>query len=104
VVAAQTKARLSATTRHEERSTIMRIAHDLREEFPDEAALIERLTKTNYQFKRLAERYDELNLKIYRIESEEQPTTDEVLERFKKRRLKLKDDIAAFLAKLEHRM
>jgi uncharacterized protein YdcH (DUF465 family) len=83
---------------------MMRIPHDLREEFSDEAALIERLTKTNYQFRRLAERYDEVNRKIQRIESEEEPTTDEVLERFKKRRLKLKDEIAAFLAKLEHRM
>ena len=39
-----------------------------------------------------------------RIESEEEPTTDEVLEKLKKRRLKLKDEIAAFLGKLERRM
>jgi uncharacterized protein len=83
---------------------MMRIPHDLREEFPQETALIERLTKNNYEFRRLAERYDEVNRKIHRIESEEEPTTDEVLERLKKRRLKLKDEIAAVLAKLEHRM
>jgi hypothetical protein len=41
---------------------------------------------------------------IYRIESEEEPTTDEVLERLKKRRLRLKDEIAAMLARLERRM
>jgi uncharacterized protein YdcH (DUF465 family) len=81
-----------------------RIPHDLPEEFPRETALIERLTKNNYEFRRLAERYDEVNRKIHRIESEEEPTTDEVLERLKKRRLKLKDEIAAVLAKLEHRM
>jgi hypothetical protein len=44
------------------------------------------------------------NRNIYRIESEEEPTSDEVLEKLKKRRLKLKDGIAAILAKLERRM
>jgi len=83
---------------------MMRIPHELQEEFPEEASLIERLTKSNYQFRRLAARYDEVNGNIYRIESEQEPTTDEVLERLKKRRLKLKDEIAAILTRLEHRM
>jgi uncharacterized protein YdcH (DUF465 family) len=83
---------------------MIRVPHDLQDEFPQEASLIERMRKSKYPFRRLAERYDEVNRKIYLIESEEEPTTDEVLERFKKRRLKLKDDIAAILAKLEHRM
>ncbi|MGZ5917568.1 MAG: YdcH family protein [Methyloceanibacter sp.] len=82
----------------------MRIPHELQDEFPEEARLIERLTETNYQFRRVAARYDEVNRNIYRIESEEEPTTDEVLERLKKRRLKLKDEVAAMLAKLERRM
>ena len=69
---------------------MIRIPHDLQEEFPEEAPLIARMTTSSYQFRRLAERYDEVNRKIYRIESEEAPTTDEVLERLKKRRLKLK--------------
>lgn len=83
---------------------MMRIPHELQEEFPQEASLIERLTRSNYEFEQLAARYDEVNRKIQRIESEEEPTTDEVLERLKKRRLKLKDEVAAILAKLEHRM
>jgi uncharacterized protein len=83
---------------------MMHVPHDLREEFPQEASLIERLIKDNYQFRRLAERYDEVNREIYRIESDEAPTTDEVLERLKKRRLKLKDEIAGILAKVERRM
>jgi uncharacterized protein YdcH (DUF465 family) len=83
---------------------VMRILHNLREEFPQETVLIERLTKDDYQFRRLAESYDEVNRKIYRIETEEEPTTDEVPERLKKRRLKLKDDVAAILAKLERQM
>jgi uncharacterized protein YdcH (DUF465 family) len=82
----------------------MHIPHELPEEFPHEATFIERQKKTNHEFRRLVARYDEVNGKIYRIESEEEPTTDEVLEVFKKQRLKLKDEIAAVLAKLERRM
>ena len=62
----------------------MRIPHELQDEFPDETVLIARLTKANYLFRRLASQYDEINRQIYRIESEEEPTTDEVLERLKK--------------------
>ena len=82
----------------------MGIAQALPDEFPDEAVLITRLMKTNFLFRRLASRYDEINHQIYRIESEEEPTTDEVLERFKKQRLKLKDQIARMLIKVERRM
>jgi uncharacterized protein YdcH (DUF465 family) len=80
------------------------IPHELREEFPQETALVERLTRTNYEFRQLASRYDQVNRNIYRIESEEAPTTDEALEKLKKRRLKLKDEIAAILARVERRM
>ena len=83
---------------------MIRIPHELRDEFPRETGFIERLTRTNHQFRQLVTRYDEVNRDIYRIESEERPTTDEVLERLKKQRLKLKDEIATSLAKLEHRM
>jgi uncharacterized protein YdcH (DUF465 family) len=82
----------------------MHIPHELRDEFPQESSLIERMIRTNYELRRLALRYDEVNRNIYRIESEEEPTTDEVLERLKKRRLKIKDEIKAILTKLERRM
>ena len=55
----------------------MDIPHELRGEFPQEISLIERMIRTNYEFRRLAERYDEVNRNIYRIESGEEPTTDE---------------------------
>ncbi len=80
------------------------LPHELQAEFSEDRPLIERLTRTNYQFRRLAARYDELNNDINRIEAEDEPTSDEVLERLKKRRLKLKDDIAAMLAQLKGRM
>lgn len=82
----------------------MRVPHELPDEFPDQVRLIDRLTKTNYEFGRLAAAYDELNRHIWRIESDDEPTTDEVLEKLKKRRLLLKDDIAALLTKAQRRM
>lgn len=83
---------------------MMRIPHELQDEFPQEKALIERLTKSNYEFGRLVTRYDEVNRNIYRIESEEAPTSDEALENLKKRRLNLRDEIAAILTRAERRM
>ena len=82
----------------------MHIPHELGEEFPDQAALIERLAKSNYEFGRLATAYDEVNRHIWRIESEDEATTDEELEKLKKRRLLLKDDIATHLARAHRRM
>ena len=66
--------------------------------------LLARLAKTNYLFRRLAGRYDEVNRAIFRIESGDEPTTDEVLERLKKQRLKIKDQIARMLTRFERRM
>ena len=82
----------------------MRIPHELRDEFSDDASLIERLGRTDHEFRRLSERYAEVNSHIHRIESEEEATADEVLERLKKERLKLKDDVATMLARLKRRM
>jgi uncharacterized protein YdcH (DUF465 family) len=45
----------------------MDIPHELRDEFPQEISLIERMIRTNYEFRRLAERYDEVDRNIYRI-------------------------------------
>ncbi len=75
----------------------MPIPHTLQDEFPGLAPIIERLTKTSREFGLLAAAYDDVNRQISRIESEEQPTADDVLEQLKKRRLLLKDDIALLL-------
>jgi len=82
----------------------MHIPHELIDEFPNETVLITRLTKTKYLFRRVASRYDAVNRQIFRIESEEEPTTDERLERLKKQRLRLKDEIARMLTRTERRM
>jgi len=76
---------------------MMRIPHELRDESSQESQLIERLIKSDHEFGRLAASYEEINHEIYRIEPEETPTTDEVLETLKKRRLMPKNQITAFL-------
>lgn len=75
----------------------MLIPHEL-------ASLIEQLRKTNYECGRLLSRYEEVDRNIYRIESEEEPAAGTVIEELKKQRLKLKGEIACFLAKVERRM
>ncbi len=82
----------------------MHIPHELSDEFPDEIALIARLAKTNYLFRRTTSRYNAVNRQIFRIECEEEPITDEVLENLKKERLKLKDQIVRMLTRTERRM
>ena len=39
----------------------MHTPHELRDEFPQEISLIERMIRTNYEFRQLADRYDEVN-------------------------------------------
>lgn len=80
---------------------MMRIPHELPEEFPGEAHLVERLKASDHDFARLAARYDEVNGVIQRIEGNEEAAADERLERLKKSRLKLKDEIAAILSRVE---
>jgi uncharacterized protein YdcH (DUF465 family) len=82
----------------------MHVPHELKEEFSAEAALIERLRKSSHEFGQLASRYDEVNADVHRIESGERPAEDAVVEKLRKQRLRLKDDIAAFLLRVERRM
>jgi uncharacterized protein YdcH (DUF465 family) len=82
----------------------MHIPHELQEEFSAHAGLIEQLRQTNYEFGRLTSQYEEVNRNIHRIESEQAPADDAVVETFKKERLMLKDEIASFLTWIERRM
>ncbi len=81
----------------------MHFPHELKDEFPGEGPLIEQLAKNSHDFARLVTSYGEINRHIYDIESEDEPTSDEVLEKLKKRRLELKDEIAEILRKTERR-
>jgi uncharacterized protein YdcH (DUF465 family) len=73
------------------------VPHGLHEEFPTATPVISRLRIGDAHFARLADTYEHVNREIHRIEAEVEPTSDDVLEQLKKKRLKLKDEIAAML-------
>ncbi len=73
------------------------VPHELHEEFPDAGEALHRLKMENTHFSKLADEYHAVNREIHRIESEVEPSSDEHAEELKKRRLTLKDEIAAII-------
>tara|TARA_E500000318_G_scaffold57085_1_gene53031 strand:- start:180 stop:416 length:237 start_codon:yes stop_codon:yes gene_type:complete len=73
------------------------VPHELAEEFPDAAEKIHELKLSDARFVRLADAYHEVNREIHRIEAEIETTSDAYTEEQKKKRLALKDELAAFL-------
>lgn len=71
--------------------------HALLEEFPDHADRIHELKANNAHFAQLSDSYHRVKHEIYRIESGQAPTGDEILEDFKKQRLHLLDEISGLL-------
>ncbi|TYC67194.1 DUF465 domain-containing protein [Stappia sp. BW2] len=74
------------------------VPHELHEEFPEAAEKLHALKTNDAHFARLADEYHAVNREVHRIETDVEPTSDEVLEDLKKKRLNLKDQIAAILA------
>jgi uncharacterized protein YdcH (DUF465 family) len=72
--------------------------NDLAEDFPGKAERIRELKMKDGHFARLFDEYDELNDAIHRIENRIEPTTEDVEEELKRKRVRLKDEIAAMLA------
>lgn len=72
--------------------------HELHEEFPDKAAKIHALKTSDPHFAKLAEAYHDLNREIHRMETDIEPAGDEAMEEAKKKRLALKDELAALIA------
>lgn len=73
------------------------VPHELADEFPDAAEKIHALKLSNAHFARIADAYHEVNREIHRIEAEIEATSDAYAEELKKKRLTLKDEVAAFL-------
>ncbi len=71
--------------------------HDLTEEFPDQRERITDLKTRDGHFARLVEEYNEVNRTIHRIETRVEPTSEDVEEELKRRRVRLKDEIAQML-------
>ncbi|PHS68756.1 MAG: GTP-binding protein [Methylophaga sp.] len=73
--------------------------HPLVQEFPKLKAQIHTLKTGNNFFHHLMERYELIDKKIYRIESGEEPTSDEYVDRLGKERLQLKDELYKIILK-----
>lgn len=67
--------------------------HDLHHEFPELEAKIHELKTTNQHFRNLFDEYHELNNEIHRIEIGVEPTADEVLNKLRLKRVRLKDSL-----------
>lgn len=74
------------------------VPHELHEEFPEAGDALHTLKTNDAHFARLADEYHTINRQVHRIETDVEPASDEVLEDLKKKRLHLKDQIAALLA------
>ena len=72
--------------------------HTLDEEFPDLRERISALKTSDGHFARLADEYHEVNRQVHRIETRVEPTSEDVEQELKRRRIRLKDEIAQMLA------
>ncbi len=73
--------------------------HDLHSEFPELEQKIHELKISNNHFKKLFGSYHEVNNEIHRIETGAENTSDEVLNRLRIERVKIKDELFALLTK-----
>ncbi|WP_264558159.1 YdcH family protein [Flavobacterium sp. N2270] len=73
--------------------------HQLAVDFPEFEAKIHDLKVNDNHFKNLFDQYDELDHEIYRIETDAEPASDDVLNNLRVERVRIKDEIYAYLNK-----
>ena len=69
------------------------VPHELAEEFPDQQALIARLTEEDAEFAALADEYAKLNARVYEAETNQRPMEELAEHQLRKKRMFLKDEI-----------
>jgi uncharacterized protein YdcH (DUF465 family) len=72
--------------------------HELAADFPEHKDKIHDLKETDTHFAKLAEEYHGVNRAIHRAEAGIEPVSDETERDMRKRRMALKDEIAARLS------
>ncbi|WP_108485450.1 YdcH family protein [Oceaniglobus ichthyenteri] len=72
--------------------------HELSEEFPDKVDQIHALKESDAHFRKLHDEYHEVNRSVHRAETNIEPMSDFAEEDLRKRRMRLKDQIAQLLA------
>ena len=73
--------------------------HDLIHELPEHKETIHNLKMNDNHFARLFDEYHDKDHEVHRIETGAENTSDEYLEKCKKERLKLKDELFAIIKK-----
>lgn len=73
--------------------------HELSKDFPEHAAKIHDLKMNDAHFARLADEYHKVNREVHRVETGVEASSQEREEELRKSRMRLKDEIAAILAK-----
>ncbi len=71
--------------------------HDLAHEFPEHREKIHHLKLENAHFAKLFDEYHLVTKDVERLEGEDMPVSDEVIENQKKERIQLKDQLYAML-------
>jgi len=71
--------------------------HTLHDEFPNQMDAIHALKASSPEFARILEEYDEVNDQIHRAETRIEPVSEETEALLRRKRLALKDRIAAAL-------
>ena len=74
--------------------------HTLSDEFPSQMDKIHKLKISDAHFARILKEYDEVNDQVHRAETNIEPVDQLVEVDLRKRRLRLKDEIAKYLAKV----
>ncbi len=73
------------------------VPHELREDFPEFEDRIHALKESDAHFRKLADKYHEVNREIHRIEIDEEHVSQFDEEDLRKERMHLKDEIYGIL-------
>jgi len=73
------------------------VPHELAEDFPDHIDTLHRLKEADGHVARLMEKYHELNRHVHRAETDVAPVSDDEMQRLRRERVALKDQIARAL-------
>ena len=71
--------------------------HDLHHDFPDMSDKIRELKMNDRHFSRLFDEYHQLDKEVRKIEDDVTPTSDNILDGLRMRRVHLKDNLASML-------
>ena len=71
--------------------------HELAEEFPEHKALMHDLRASDAHFAKISDAYHTTNRAVHLAETDVQPTSDDHIADLRKERMRLKDEVYAYL-------